>query len=1024
MPPGQTQDDKQSKASLETEPTAAPENPAEEYEGRKKETYEKSRRGRADVSLESLEERASRNYDPETPRLINEINFHESAEKQKEQLQALTIVSAQIIAQILARNPDAAKKFDLNKFENIPFLEKYFDSIHPKAAENAAMHKLLEMRDQMTADVSIAMKEKWPEIVDAAQKTSREMKAMLEVNFKKEHPEKGEDGFISESVKFAKDHYILTAGIALAGAYGIYKLWNWMFPGKEEKTEEKKEAGKESAEGEKTEKKEEKSGFLKWAFGIGLAIAGIFGLGRMLGSDGVKKWIKDKVGWNVSDNRVAKALTYLSKGEFMKAAKTIWEGVDENADFHEKMAAVINKDQKTEVTAKTLFVLKDEKFEDFLSWTSQAADMASKHAAEIPYLGKAMKLFLDSEKENEEQIAVRGFLQKHEKTVRKLMSVRNSTTVEAVMHKLYAHLTGEREAIPAVVASGAAAGAAAGAAKTEAASPAPTSENPEQSQRDAAIEKLPKEKQRRAVENENVLKEKITTDEIAQMQKDIDDREEVLRDLLTKPLDPNQRQKVEAKLAILLGQKETMGKLVSAHSEAASAYLAALESDEVKEEVVIERFTTLVEAKEAIEDLHGDVFRREGWTELQALAITHAARFLVAAHRRWLKTEDINTDHANYLFDKFIDRLKYRLRPTPIPMHTLGDVKARTATTFEDIDKSIEQWNKEASGMKKEWMQRKHFEALDRFEAEAGAQHKALDKLWKEKTTELRAAARTNDTPRVKALQTELNEIAQHKMHIEFGQMRNYGGWFKRWQEAFKGNPQSPVYEQGINRLRMYFRETLRTSKKLQAASTAGAQHTLSKVLLRKGRLVFLAGGLILGGETLADEKTGRTKAYAQAGLTMLPVTGTYLDFYSAIAGKEQITGRKLDVTDRAIAGLFGAVGLACDALSVFGIGLAGRAALTAVKAGRGMSAAVRAARVASKLGKAKDAAEAGKTLKTIEALQTARKWGFRVSLGTALGIPAYMAFTESAELPVSEDFQKKIIGDAGIEVAPESPPT
>ena len=53
------------------------------------------------------------------------------------------------------------KKIDLTKFENIPLLMEYFDSIRPEAAENAAMHKLQEMRDQMTADVSIAMKESY-----------------------------------------------------------------------------------------------------------------------------------------------------------------------------------------------------------------------------------------------------------------------------------------------------------------------------------------------------------------------------------------------------------------------------------------------------------------------------------------------------------------------------------------------------------------------------------------------------------------------------------------------------------------------------------------------------------------------------------------------------------------------------------------------------------------------------------------------------------------------------------------------
>ena len=279
----------------------------------------KSARGRADISLESLESRTDRNYDAETPKLINEINFTESADAQEKKLRSLTQVSAMILS-IYCEKSGYRKKIDLTKFENIPLLMEYFDSIRPEAAENAAMHKLQEMRDQMTADVSIAMKESWPEIVDFAQKSSRETKLLLEANFKKEHPEKSEDGYISKSVEFAKHHQILTAGIALAGAYGVYKLWNWMFPGKEEKKDEK--AVEEGKEGEKKEP-EKKGGFLKWIVGGAIAIGGIFGLGRFLGSDGVKKWIKDKLGWNVSDNRISQALTHLSHGEFKSGRSSL-----------------------------------------------------------------------------------------------------------------------------------------------------------------------------------------------------------------------------------------------------------------------------------------------------------------------------------------------------------------------------------------------------------------------------------------------------------------------------------------------------------------------------------------------------------------------------------------------------------------------------------------------------------------------------------------------------------------------------
>ena len=397
----------------------------------------KSARGRADISLESLESRTDRNYDAETPKLINEINFTESADAQEKKLRSLTQVSAMILSNIIARNPDIAKKIDLTKFENIPLLMEYFDSIRPEAAENAAMHKLQEMRDQMTADVSIAMKESWPEIVDFAQKSSRETKLLLEANFKKEHPEKSEDGYISKSVEFAKHHQILTAGIALAGAYGVYKLWNWMFPGKEEKKDEKAVA--EGKEGEKKEP-EKKGGFLKWIVGGAIAIGGIFGLGRFLGSDGVKKWIKDKLGWNVSDNRISQALTHLSHGEFKKAGEVLWKGADENSDFHEKMAAVISKEMGKEISAKTLFELKDEKFEDFISTASSFVDLAEEktgvYVGDTGIIGTLAKTFLGSQKEIQEKRTLRTFLVKHENDIRAKMTVNLYTKIEDVLQKL------------------------------------------------------------------------------------------------------------------------------------------------------------------------------------------------------------------------------------------------------------------------------------------------------------------------------------------------------------------------------------------------------------------------------------------------------------------------------------------------------------------------------------------------------------------------------------------------------------
>lgn len=985
-----------------------PEQAAERREAGRMAAKGDSARGRTNISLDTLREKTkTRRFDVETPKKINEINFFESPEIQRDRFDSLRDVSIVMLANILHSNPDFEKKLDISNFENVRELSRYATGIHPGPAENAAIHKILELREHPNSEVSRYFADEWSSIAATAREIERDMSALEKADLRSRHaPE--EKGVVSKTVLFVKKHPLISLGIALAGAYGVYKLISGI-----------RERFSPAPSGEKKDgEAKERTGFMGWLVGIGASILAIFGLGRFLGRDGVKKFFKEKLGWDINASRAAQVLTLMSQGKFKDAWEVAWEGADENSEFHGKMAKVISDDTRTEISGKTLFELREETFEDFISRRAQIQDEAGLKASEyggdwVGFIG------FDSRKKNQEQIAVRGFLKKHEATIRQIMPVRDETTLEEILQKLYTHLTGKS--------SGAAVAAAGGAAAATA--PGETSE------RDRAIERLPGAKKARAIENEKVLSQKINFAYINQMNKAVSDREQVLKDLLTKSLKPEEREDVEEKLATLLAQKDQLGELISKHNSAYLAYRDALERD-ADEETLILRFTELIEAKELLEEHFDDIFAREDWKVLEALAITHALRFGIFVWRRFGKANDIRVENANYLFSKYanrlsIERIRESLRelrkrkPGRAKIHTMAALKRRNNRLFREMENFMSTVGKSYSDEKlKRGITRDHFAEMDRLEGEIVKQQSHLDTLWRQKNEALKAAIAKGDKRGQSALLKEIQEIGNERVRLEFGSTKHIGGIFDRWSMAFRGiGGTEKEREKGIAAFRGFFKRAIGKQRKTEKLAQAASA---SRVWIRRGKLVFLGASVALGGEILADEKTGRGKAYAQAGLSALPLVGTYMDFHSAFSGNEAMTGRKLDVSDRFISGAFGVAGLATDALTVFGIGIIGRGVLIGLKAGRGMSRAARVAKVveAAKAAKTAEKAKAAAgAYRGVRVLEQAGKWGFRVSLGTALGVPAYMAFTEQAELDVSDEFMKEVIQPAGIAAAPETPP-
>ncbi|HBB03130.1 MAG: hypothetical protein US89_C0016G0017 [Candidatus Peregrinibacteria bacterium GW2011_GWF2_38_29] len=187
-------------------------------------------------------------------------------------------------------------------------------------------------------------------------------------------------------------------------------------------------------------------------------------------------------------------------------------------------------------------------------------------------------------------------------------------------------------------------------------------------------------------------------------------------------------------------------------------------------------------------------------------------------------------------------------------------------------------------------------------------------------------------------------------------------------------------------------------------------------VKLTKGKLAFVSL-VIAGGALGADEQTGIGSSMAQAAVDVAPVSGTLSDFYSVFSGKEVVTGRKLDWSDRGIRAAFGVAGAVCDiSILLAGLGLGLRAGLSAV---RGGLVAAKVAKAVKAVDSARDAVKtvstgvrvadgAADVSKAGKAVRTLRK----VAIAGALGTMGYSLLVQDAgEMDVAPETQE-ILGD------------
>lgn len=665
MPPQGQQQQQSGRTSLEAEPVltrkteqappAVPqpsaETAGEKYETGTLRTKGESVRGRVDVRLDTLSAVVRRReYKEDSPELITSISFSEKPEKQREKLNRLADVSIIMLANIFDRNPGIDFSNLLN-FSNISSIREYLRQINPLPAENAAFNKLLQIAGHPESEVSKDFTVNWLRIVQTADLCKKEMQALRTADLRRSPtPERkktwGEKAgaYTSKAVELFRKHPIASSLLLGLGALGIFRCVSRLIRGRSD----------DDGGGANTPQAAPREGGLwnwikrHWLISTGIGLLGILGLGRGLGIEGVKKFLKDKFGWNIDAGRLSAGLALLAQGllswppsweKIKQAFETFWKGADENHETHQSIADIINQEMHSKVSGRTLFQIKDQTYEEFMSSTKALMDKAG--AA----IGKAnegatgwirrgftwvLNRFLGSKEENEALIAVRKFLEKHDAAVRRIIPIRTATTVDEVLKKLYAHITGKPVGAPTqggdqsgAGSAAASAAAAGGAAAIVAAGELLSSETDREKQRDDARAKLtPESKKTMALENENILGKKIKAEDIKELQKRLKDRKTDLERELKN--NPAKRQEITAKLAELEKQQKRFDELLKQYIAADETYLKALQDNASEEEIGL-KFEKLIETKEAMEKFYEELSpTRRTWAPLPLFLYRYA----------------------------------------------------------------------------------------------------------------------------------------------------------------------------------------------------------------------------------------------------------------------------------------------------------------------------------------------------------------------------------------------------------------
>lgn len=1015
------------------------------------------------------------NPDKDTPTKIDSLDTGGNLEskEQKERFELLQMVTGTTLLAMLFENGHS--KETLKSLESITGIGGAIAAkLNP--VERTALKKIQEIAAKPGSTIYTALKERWNKLVERAHEIYQGAKKAKENLSAPAKTASGETAKESPTLwgkigEFASKHPVLTAGIAIAGAYGTYRLMKWIFSSgdsDDEKKEEKKGPGFfEKILGSTWASR------LKWGLGIS---AGIFVLGRLIGNEDVSRWLKKNIGIDITGNRLSQFIIYLSEGKFIEAFKVLFEGPDEHYDLHKRMAEKISKETGTEIKPETLKKIGGVKYDDFMSIVAEGKSSINGLLSQIP----GMSLLTGSSADIEEEKAVRRYFEGHKAEIDHFKNP--TTTVDQVM----GNLDGEEK-------------------------PAPP---PEVAAIDTVIAKLDTpEKKAMAMEIREDLQRLIPEDHIKKiiaeakkvhyntekLEKLLADRKRAFDELKESMAQNAEKEVISQKAQKLfeinnaLGDERNaaMDEIMKRHGWTETQALAATHLPKFidwfrqpawKKEYGKYLLTKYIKAplgmaKDALgkgaETLIGREFKPNATLpEIEAdmkktqaeldTAKTNQPEFekearlkpnddiaLTAVEKNKAKTALLEKDMQIHEKRKAISELEAKILDLKTKGASAGEI-AQAERALEENKSFLRSYTHErvkiqgdflearirdqrliflkefGSDGKKAVLSKGYIDQMDALQGEIGSHRKQIESQIAARMEEAEKLAKEGKD--IKGLAREINELQKTRVKIDLGAVDSYQklakSWTKTWDlyAAMNGGVKSAEVEQAM---RQEKNEMQRLWGKMLGGQSEAAGKSVSAGLVHtmKGKMYFYGAFMALGSAiNLADKKESEdwSKAIQQAGVDTLPFVSTYSDFRAAITGEEWITKRKLDTADRGVRALFGVGSVLCDMTEFAGVFMRMRAGYGAMKEARTVGKSV-------EIGEALRAAEKeGKAIDSIEALREMSKtghWVQKMAMGGAIGALGYgLIYKPVAEMQLEPE-TKAILGDGVKDLNIDPPP-
>ncbi len=370
-----------------------------------------TKKSAAELQREMLSEGLSAT-DKETIKAITDIDVNKKTAEQSDEMHRLQLVSTTLFAKVFKSEIPVK---DVDTLEKVAKLDVSKLTLNP--VEKAAFAKLQEIGNATGKKLNEEMTDTWPRTIQNIRKEYESgNEASKVMTGEKEKTDNKDSNAI---IDFAKEHPYATAAIALAGAYGIYKL----FFSSNDKEDEKKD--------------DEDEGFFSNIFSKKTAaIVGLLVVGGLIGPEKIKDTLMKF--YHMSGERVEKCITLWKQGRYKDAVAALFLGEDKYAKEYTKLAQAISSDSGKEITDDAVQSVANAKYDDFTSLESGVKSFMSQAMSHIPgTAGTIAGLFAESKEKVEQESIIRDYLKKHKDQISAFSPGKEATVFE-VLQKLQA----------------------------------------------------------------------------------------------------------------------------------------------------------------------------------------------------------------------------------------------------------------------------------------------------------------------------------------------------------------------------------------------------------------------------------------------------------------------------------------------------------------------------------------------------------------------------------------------------------